>query len=67
MPPIYISIRYDGHYLNMCYIESKKRISKGAMGLSVIPYIFVLLGAILWGTTGTAQTFLPENAHPFRN
>ncbi|MFJ8065448.1 DMT family transporter [Psychrobacillus sp. NPDC096426] len=35
------------------------------MGLSVIPYIFVLLGAILWGTTGTAQTFLPENAHPF--
>ncbi|TQR20503.1 DMT family transporter [Psychrobacillus vulpis] len=33
--------------------------------MSVIPYIFVLLGAILWGTTGTAQTFLPENAHPF--
>ncbi|SES24282.1 DMT family transporter [Psychrobacillus sp. OK032] len=35
------------------------------MGLSVIPYIFVLLGAVLWGTTGTAQTFLPESAHPF--
>ena len=35
------------------------------MGLSVLPYIFVLLGAVLWGTTGTAQTFLPESAHPF--
>lgn len=33
--------------------------------MSVLPYIFVLLGAILWGTTGTAQTFLPDNAHPF--
>lgn len=33
--------------------------------MSVLPYIFVLLGAILWGTTGTAQTFLPDSAHPF--
>jgi len=33
--------------------------------LSILPYIFVLLGAILWGTTGTAQTFLPTSAHPF--
>jgi len=33
--------------------------------LSSLPYILVLLGAILWGTTGTAQTFLPEDAHPF--
>jgi len=33
--------------------------------VTVLPYIFVLLGAILWGTTGTAQTFLPDNAHPF--
>ncbi|MEK4243915.1 EamA family transporter [Psychrobacillus sp. FSL K6-2684] len=33
--------------------------------MTVIPYIFVLLGAMLWGTTGTAQTFLPDNAHPF--
>ncbi|MER2169714.1 drug/metabolite transporter, DME family [Paenisporosarcina quisquiliarum] len=33
--------------------------------MTVLPYIFVLLGAILWGTTGTAQTFLPDNAHPF--
>jgi len=33
--------------------------------LTVLPYIFVLLGAILWGTTGTAQTFLPDSAHPF--
>lgn len=33
--------------------------------MSVLPFIFVLLGAILWGTTGTAQTFLPNDAHPF--
>ncbi|MFF2754091.1 DMT family transporter [Psychrobacillus sp. NPDC058041] len=33
--------------------------------MSVLPYTFVLLGAILWGTTGTAQTFLPDSAHPF--
>ncbi|WP_391119085.1 DMT family transporter [Psychrobacillus sp. L3] len=33
--------------------------------MSFLPYIFVLLGAILWGTTGTAQTFLPDSAHPF--
>lgn len=33
--------------------------------MTVLPYIFVLLGAVLWGTTGTAQTFLPDSAHPF--
>lgn len=33
--------------------------------MAVIPYILVLLGAMLWGTTGTAQTFLPDHAHPF--
>lgn len=33
--------------------------------MSSLPYLLVLLGAILWGTTGTAQTFLPDNAHPF--
>lgn len=33
--------------------------------MTILPYIFVLLGAILWGTTGTAQTFLPDSAHPF--
>ncbi|SDN65354.1 drug/metabolite transporter, DME family [Psychrobacillus sp. OK028] len=33
--------------------------------MTVLPYIFVLFGAILWGTTGTAQTFLPDSAHPF--
>ncbi|QFF97523.1 EamA family transporter [Psychrobacillus glaciei] len=33
--------------------------------MSFLPYIFVLLGAILWGTTGTAQTLLPDSAHPF--
>ncbi|SDK20446.1 EamA family transporter [Sediminibacillus albus] len=29
-----------------------------------IPYLFVLAAAVLWGTTGTAQTFAPEAAHP---
>ncbi|WP_088008623.1 DMT family transporter [Indiicoccus explosivorum] len=27
-------------------------------------YLFVLLGAILWGTTGTAQSFIEGEAHP---
>lgn len=31
---------------------------------TVIPYFLVLLAAVLWGTTGTAQTFLPQNAQP---
>lgn len=29
-----------------------------------IAYLFVLLGAMLWGTTGTAQTFMPQTVHP---
>lgn len=29
-----------------------------------IPLLFVLLAAVLWGTTGTAQTFAPENTNP---
>lgn len=29
-----------------------------------ISYIVVLVGAILWGTTGTAQTFMPQTIHP---
>ena len=29
-----------------------------------ISYLVVLLGAILWGTTGTAQTFMPQTIHP---
>jgi len=28
-------------------------------------YLLVLSGAILWGTTGTAQTFIPETVDPF--
>lgn len=28
------------------------------------PYIWVLLGAMLWGTTGTAQSFIDGTAHP---
>ncbi|ENH95835.1 hypothetical protein J416_14021 [Gracilibacillus halophilus YIM-C55.5] len=26
--------------------------------------LFILLGAMLWGTTGTAQSFAPHSAHP---
>lgn len=29
-----------------------------------IPYILVLLAAMLWGTTGTAQNFITGEAHP---
>ncbi len=29
-----------------------------------ISYLVVLFGAILWGTTGTAQTFMPQSIHP---
>lgn len=29
-----------------------------------IPYIMVLLAAILWGTTGTAQNYISGDAHP---
>ena len=29
-----------------------------------ISYLVVLIGAILWGTTGTAQTFMPQTIHP---
>lgn len=32
--------------------------------LNKLPYFFVLLAAILWGTTGTAQSFAPQSAHP---
>ncbi|MGG0288087.1 EamA family transporter [Peribacillus butanolivorans] len=28
------------------------------------PYLLVILGAMLWGTTGTAQSFAPDGAHP---
>ena len=28
--------------------------------MSILPYIYVLLAAVLWGTTGTTQTFLQE-------
>lgn len=29
-----------------------------------VAFLFVLTGAILWGTTGTAQTFMPQTVHP---
>lgn len=28
-------------------------------------YLTVFIGAVLWGTTGTAQTFIPETVDPF--
>ena len=31
---------------------------------TVIPYFLVLFAAVLWGTTGTATTFLPTSAQP---
>ncbi|MEK4228140.1 DMT family transporter [Solibacillus sp. FSL H8-0538] len=33
--------------------------------MNVLPYIFVLLAAMLWGTVGTTQTFLQEGVSPF--
>ncbi|WP_339252323.1 EamA family transporter [Sporosarcina sp. FSL W8-0480] len=29
-----------------------------------LAFVAVLLGAVLWGTTGTAQTFMPQTVHP---
>jgi drug/metabolite transporter, DME family len=31
---------------------------------TIIPYLLVLLAAVLWGTTGTATTLLPNSAQP---
>lgn len=32
--------------------------------MNILPYIFVLLAAMLWGTVGTTQTFLEEGVSP---
>ncbi|MFD1029929.1 DMT family transporter [Metaplanococcus flavidus] len=32
--------------------------------MNAMPYIMVLLAAMLWGTTGTAQNFISGEAHP---
>lgn len=32
--------------------------------LNFLPYAWVLLAAVLWGTTGTAQSFIEGSAHP---
>ncbi|MCR6097895.1 EamA family transporter [Salipaludibacillus agaradhaerens] len=32
--------------------------------MNKLSFLLVLLGAILWGTTGTAQHFAPDEAHP---
>lgn len=29
-----------------------------------LAYVVVLMGAVFWGTTGTAQTFMPQTVHP---
>lgn len=36
----------------------------GVYNMNVLPYIFVLLAAILWGTTGTVQTFIDDGISP---
>ena len=33
--------------------------------MKALPYIAVLFAAMLWGTTGTTQTFLQEGISPF--
>ncbi|MER2038328.1 MAG: EamA family transporter [Solibacillus sp.] len=33
--------------------------------MNVLPFVFVLLAAMLWGTVGTTQTFLTEGVSPF--
>lgn len=35
------------------------------MVMKVIPYVFVLVAAILWGTAGTTQTYLHSSISPF--
>lgn len=32
--------------------------------MNFLPYTWVLLAAVLWGTTGTAQSFIEGSAHP---
>lgn len=32
--------------------------------MSILPYAFVLLAAVLWGTVGTTQTFLTDGINP---
>lgn len=32
--------------------------------MNILPYVFVLLAAMLWGTVGTTQTFLQEGISP---
>jgi DME family drug/metabolite transporter len=48
----------------MKYGKVSQQLLGGEFMKTVIPYFLVLLAAVLWGTTGTAQTFLPQNAQP---
>lgn len=47
--------------ISLHHIDRKK----GRMELSQrVAFLFVLIGAILWGMAGTAQTFMPQTVHP---
>lgn len=52
--------------ISRCTIYGKVQTttSRGDDMKTIIPYLLVLFAAILWGTTGTAQTFLPQTAQP---
>src|SRR5690606_10310867 len=36
----------------------------GGSVMNIIPYLFVLCAAMLWGTVGTTQTYLEEGISP---
>lgn len=40
-------------------------MEKGVCIVNILPYIFVLIAAMLWGTVGTTQTFLTDDISPF--
>lgn len=40
------------------------KVEGGRILREKIPLLLVLLAAVFWGTTGTAQTFAPANTHP---
>ncbi len=47
----------------VCMVSSNIK-RRGIRMSQRISYLVVLFGAILWGTTGTAQTFMPQTIHP---
>ncbi len=50
--------------ISTIYGKVQSITSRGDDMKTIIPYLLVLFAAILWGTTGTAQTFLPQTAQP---